>query len=67
MYSVIWLDEAKKSVTIGWNTERAIRLDEAKKALLLDETQKEQLDWMKHKVIGLIGGNMYRAIWLDET
>ena len=38
-----------------------------KKALLLDETQKERLDWMKHKVIDLIGGNIYRAIRLDET
>ena len=36
-----------------------------KTALLLDETQKVRLDWRKHKIIDLIGGNIYKAILLE--
>ena len=51
----------KKALLLDETQERLDWMKQ-KKGLLLDETQKERFDWIKHKVIDLIGGNMYRAI-----
>ena len=35
--------------------------------ILLEETQSNRFDWMKHKQGDLIGGNTKRAIDLEDT